>query len=405
MSLYDAFSIPPNPLAGTEFDRNIYRSVSSPTTGRVEVVTPFRGIDSETGALTNVFEIAYTQWGDKGPVVLMLHGVPTNRRQYLPIQKRLAPFCRTVSIDMLGMGESSKPLEYGTEDKIARIASRFGLPPADHKPWDWVFDTEYVDDVMETLYPGEKFVFVSDDWGSGISTHYAARYGSKRLIAHIGIDCIALDGYPVSEIQAIGRASQTKDQATFEQMMGSFDQTMVVILKQMVKYKNRVFNQYSLRNFKFPYMDVDYERSGADSLTMRLNYDAIRVLADRAAVLAPDLLLPFDRKNPKGVRFDQIDVPTAILWGVDGDPMMPDLQRFRLVYAHTNTYVQPIAIHDAGHLAGLDQPDRVAEAILSFIITIVGARGVADVFVGFDGIFKGDEKEFIAAMRQRLYKS
>ena len=31
---------------------------------------------------TDTFNIAFTTWGDKGPVVLFLHGVPANRRQW-----------------------------------------------------------------------------------------------------------------------------------------------------------------------------------------------------------------------------------------------------------------------------------------------------------------------------------
>ena len=69
----------------------------------------------------------------------------------------------------------------------------------------------------------------------------------------------------------------------------------------------------------FPYVDVDYERNPkgdgvtdvATSTTMGLKLHAIRVLADRAAILSPALLLPYEQeKNPEGVKYENITVPS-----------------------------------------------------------------------------------------------
>lgn len=401
-TLYEALNHQPNIDAGHEPDLSIYRDSTEPIHGIYRFRSKFTGqvLCSNNYFLTNEMEIAYTQRGDLGPLVLMLHGVPTNRRQYFPIQRRLAPFCRTITIDMLGMGESTKPRNYGlNQNDIAGI----------NQPWDWIFDTDYVESLMQELYPGEQFYFIADDWGAGISTHYAAKY-PNRLLGLINIDPIAFDGYPVSEIQAIGRASEIPvlnapemNDYKFKEIMGSFDQTMVQILKSMVK-KSEVFNQYNLRDFKFPYIDVDYERNimgnYANSLTLELKWEAIRVLADRASILAPVLLQPYDSDlNPRGVRFENITVPVAILWG-QCDNMMPSQQLYRYLWALKNASVSLIPIPDAGHLAALDQPDYVAEAILNFIIEKSGREEIADIFLGFSGIWKGDEKELIQDLRK-----
>jgi pimeloyl-ACP methyl ester carboxylesterase len=410
--MYEAFSHPPNPDWGTEPRTSIYRQVPSPENGLVKVLAPFSGIVKREGEYvkTDELDIAYTTWGDKGPVILFLHGVPTNRRQWRPVQERLAPFFRTAAIDMLGLGESDHPLEYGRDDDVERVAQGMGLPSADpnspYQPWDWVFDIDIVDQVMQSLFPEEKFIFVADDWGSGINSHYAAKYGSTRLLAQVQLDPITLDGYPVSEIQAIGRASMIKDEKQFRMAMGAIDQTMVQIFKTMVHKPDNVYNQYSLRTIKFPYIDVDYERNAyfdgedATSLTLRLKWDAIRVLADRSAILSPALLLPQDdRLNPKGVKYENIDVPVAILWG-EKDNMMPANQRNRLIYAHKNTIVFPVVIGEAGHFAATDQPDRVAEAIITFVIAVLGKDALADIYLGLDGIWKGDEAELIEDLRK-----
>jgi len=402
--MYDALSHPVDIDQGHEPDLSIYRDGGKPVHGKFPITTPFHGrISVGNGRYTqptNKMEIAYTQRGDKGPLVLLLHGVPTNRYQYFPIQKRLAPFCRTIAIDMLGMGQSTMPRMYGKE---SIDAGKAGI----NEPWDWVFDVDYVEQIMQGLYPGEKFYFVADDWGSGINSHYTAKYPGK-LLGYVQIDPIAFDGYPVAEIQAIGRASQIpivdEQDSKFKELMGAIDQTMVQIFKTMV-YDPNVFNQYSLRALKHPYVDVDYDRSkfrdgeDATTLTLRLKWEAIRVLADRAAILSPALLLPYDEiKNPKGVQFRKITSPTLILWG-SKDNMMNEMQRHRFKYAMPNAPVQIQRIPQAGHFSAIDQPDCVAEEILNFITLHSGKRVLADVFLGFDGIWKGDERVMIKDLR------
>lgn len=113
---YLALSHPQDSLASNEPNPNLYRKWGEPETG------------SWTWNTTEgrSFDIAYTAMGDRGVPVLFLHGVPTNRRQWYPVQRLCAPFCRTLSIDMLGMGKSSKPTDYATaRDDFERWKWRF----------------------------------------------------------------------------------------------------------------------------------------------------------------------------------------------------------------------------------------------------------------------------------------
>lgn len=415
MSLYQALSHPPT--GSTEPSLNLYRDPGKWKKGFVKIKAPFSGLlpfNRETGKPeeysldpniveyrnTKQFKIAYTQWGDKGPIILFLHGVPSNRDfGYYEIQKRVSPFCRTVSIDMLGMGESDSPRDYGVDQEMPPGS------PLGSRPWDWVHDVDYVDQVMKALYDEEKFYFFADDWGSGINSHYAAKY-NNRLLGFIQLDPIHATGYPVAEIQAIGRASLLDDQ-TFMMAMGAADQTIIQILKTMV-YNSAKFNQYTYRPILKIYVDMDYERSAyekgedASSLTLRLKFQKLRVLADRAAILSPALLLPYDPvKNPKGVKYDQIDAPTLILWGAD-DNMMPAEQVHSFANIMPNSSVNIVKIKNAGHFAGFDQPDIVAENILNFIRAISGVDSLADIFLGFTGIWQGNEEEMINDLR-RIY--
>ncbi|MBA3894302.1 MAG: alpha/beta hydrolase [Gemmatimonadales bacterium] len=403
-SLYSALSHAPVRAAGNRPDLSIYRAPGAASYGRFKFRAPAEGLVERDGPKgtqvewTDEFEIAFTKMGERGPLVLFLHGVPTNRAQWEDIQAHVSRFCETISIDMLGMGESSKPRQYGKKSD-----------QRDNDLWYWRNDVDYIEQLMQHEYPGRKFIFVADDWGSGINSHYAARY-PDRLDGFVQLDPIAFDGYPVNEIQAIGRASMIPNtpegDAMFAGAFGAFDQTLVQIYKTMV-YDPNVYNQYNLRRITFPYVDVDYERNGAGdgvtdvarSLTLRLKFHNCRVLADRAAILSPALLLPYDAKrNPEGVRYENITVPSLIMWG-EFDNMMPAAQTQRFANVLGTDDVQITYIPRAGHFAGTDQPDFVADTIVNFIRRVKGRQALADINLGNTGIWKGDERLMIGELR------
>jgi len=404
-SLYDALSHPPVRAAGNDVDLTIYRDPGPTRYGRFAFKAPWRGLvevggrNSGETAWTDDFEIAYTQIGDAGPLCLFIHGVPCNRGQWEEVQRYMARFCETISIDMLGMGESTQPRMYGHKEK-----------GPDNDCWHWQNDVDYIEQLMQSLYPGRKFVLIADDWGSGIASHYAAAH-NDRLLALVHFDAITFDGYPVNEIQAIGRASQIPNtpegDQMFAQAFGAFDQTLVQILKTMV-FDPNVYNQYKLRLLTFPYVDVDYERNGAGdgvtdvakSTTMQLCLHNMRVLADRAAILSPALLLPHHpSKNPNGCDYSKITVPCLIGWG-QYDNMMPAAQTQRFAHVLGTDDVQVHYIPYAGHFAHTDQPLYVADTMINFIRRVVGRSNMADINLGNEGIWKGDEREMIADLRK-----
>ncbi|WP_161954096.1 alpha/beta fold hydrolase [Candidatus Methylomirabilis limnetica] len=403
-SFYTQLSHAPVRAAGNDVDLSIYRKAGEPTYGKFQYKAPAEGLvqvngsHSEKFEWTDNFEIAYTKVGSKGPLVLFLHGVPTNRAQWEDIQRHVGRFCETIAIDMLGMGESTQPRQYGKKkDK------------GDNDRWYWKHDADYIEKLMQHEYPGRKFIFVADDWGSGIASHHAAKH-NDRLDALVQLDPIAFDGYPVNEIQAIGRASMIPNtpegDARFAAAFGAFDQTLALIYKTLV-HDPAVFNQYKLRRLTFPYVDVDYERNGtgdgvtdvAKSTTLRLKMHNIRVLADRAAILSPALLLPYDAKrNPEGVKYEDITVPTLIMWG-EYDNIMPaaQTQRFANVLGTDNVHITYVP--RAGHFAGIDQPRFVADTIVNFIRRVKGRKALADINLGNEGIWKGDERLLIEELR------
>ena len=205
--MYEALLCPINNFEGHIVRADVYRKSSPPKNGVFSFKSKFHGWikdKNDNYILTNNFNIGYTEWGDKGPIILLLHGVPSNRRVKLPIQELLSPFCRTIAIDMLGMGgeETSLPQLYGCSENMGVHDGK----PDDPSAWDWVYDTEYIMKLMNEKYCDEKFFFQADDWGGGILSHFIDKYPNATC-GPIWIDPIAFDGYPVAEIQALGRSS------------------------------------------------------------------------------------------------------------------------------------------------------------------------------------------------------
>jgi hypothetical protein len=167
-TFYSALSHTPVRAAGNRIDLSVYRAAGethydvfkykAPAEGLIQVGGP----QSTDTVWTDNFEIAYTKVGNRGPLVLLLHGVPCNRAQWEEVQRFLGRFCETIAIDMLGMGESSQPRLYGRKDD-----------PDNETQWHWVNDVAYVEQLMQHEYPERKFIFIADDWGSGIASHYA----------------------------------------------------------------------------------------------------------------------------------------------------------------------------------------------------------------------------------------
>ena len=428
--MYSALSKKPNKFEGHQPKLDIYRKAPPPQDGTFKFKSKFHGMIRDVDGKwyeTNEFSIGYTQWGDKGPICLLLHGVPTNRNAKFPIQELLSPFCRTISIDMLGMGgddedgnpSTSMPQLYGKREGM----SIFDGKPDDPSAWDWINDCDYIHDLMNDLYSGEKWFFQADDWGGGILSQYIAKYPTD-LLGSIWVDPIAFDGYPVNEIQAFGRAAMIpredvcddcgnvqEEDVKFKTLMGAADQTMVQIFKTMVE-RQEVYNQYSLKEITRAYVENDYERSkskdgeDANSLTLKLKYDNMRTLCERAARLEPAQLLPFDCSlNPKGVDYSKFRGHACVLWS-RREKMMPSAQKWRFKSVLTNA--QSVEIHtidNSDHFLETDQPAQVAENMYSFISNVVGLGKMGDICLGLDPLvlWKGDERQMIEDLR-KLWK-
>ncbi len=428
--LYKLMSLPPNKFHGNYPRLEIYEKSEGPKDGFFEWESEYfigevlEGNDydliSDNEKTTNTFKIAYTKWGNwsagkkGGPILLFLHGVPAGRSQYYPLQALLSPFYRTISISLLGLEGSDKPLNFrrkGLEKKQARDKN------GHYQAWIWSTDVEYIEALRKSMFPNEKFFFYADDWGAGPALFYAARY-NEHLLA-LGLqNPIFLDGYPVPEIQTIGLAALLEAKA-FMMAMANFNSVLTQILKTMVHNPDEKFNQWSMRHILRTYFDNDYDRnknfgelnSSATSMTLRPKFRAIRSLCERSTILSSSLLLPKTtidfgdtrgEENDYGVNYNRITVPVLINWG-DKDNMMPTNQLWRASYLFNNTRVQVRKVPGAGHFSNIDKPKLIAENIIAFTMEKFGNTSIAQPFLGLTGIWKGDEERLKKGLERVLY--
>lgn len=87
------------------------------------------------------------------------------------------------------------------------------------------------------------------------------------------------------------------------------------------------------------------------------------------------------------------------MWG-EHDTMMPAAQSHRFANVLGTDDVQTTLIPDAGHFAHTDQPEKVAGTIIDFVRRVAGRAHLGHIFLGYQGIWKGDERHMIAALRQ-----
>ena len=454
-----------------------YNFVGGPETGstkmeealEVRVVDPYE-TDYKKMVITNRFFIACTSFGDpasmkKAPPYLLAHGVPANRFQQFGVAKRLAALGHYVVLfDLLGMGQSDKPLFYGeTAANLARIQQ--GTMKADSDAylqyWKWYYDVSYIEEVARSVFGDLPFNFYADDWGAAPAMWYASVYGSKRLTSCGVWAPIALSGYYTPEIGTIGRADKGAGQAAdkmaamlgisdpeqvsnlkqlfFEMGMASFPQSLLTILKGMTK-TNDVWSQRVATTF-FPYMVGSYVktmRKGHNEHGRRRRGDDIReYYAETGGMEQQDHTHVWvwdddgDFVNPlnQPAKIPAIQVlsqRSAILsskltlpWHPERNPEGIRLRKidvpFHCIFGDSDNMMKveqgwrfmeamPCAfferIANAGHFVAMDQPDVLAERIVAFQKFVYGAN-VSRAFVGWAGkLWLSDEENFVRSMKK-----
>jgi 2-hydroxymuconate-semialdehyde hydrolase len=122
-------------------------------------------------------ELAYVDEGE-GPPVLLLHGFPTSAHLWRDLVPILAPRFRAVAPDLLGYGDSDKPLE-----AAVHVRAQAG----------------YVREMLDALEL-ERVAVIGHDIGGGIAQLLAFEGLVETLVL---IDSVSLDSWPIEGVRMI----------------------------------------------------------------------------------------------------------------------------------------------------------------------------------------------------------
>jgi len=110
-------------------------------------------------------EMAYVEVGQGDPIVL-LHGNPTSSYLWRNVLPHLQPLGRCIALDLIGMGDSDKLPNSGTDS------------------YRFVEHRRYLDALLDALDVRERVTFVIHDWGSALGFDWANRHrGAVKGIA------------------------------------------------------------------------------------------------------------------------------------------------------------------------------------------------------------------------------
>ncbi|MDO6748163.1 alpha/beta fold hydrolase [Gilvimarinus sp. 1_MG-2023] len=144
--------------------------------------------------------IAYMDQGE-GPVVILLHGIPTSGLLWRNIVPTLAQSHRVIVPDMLNYGRSDKPLDSNVSiaaqsDVLLRLMDALGIRSAD---------------------------LVAHDIGGGVAQILATRH-PERINRLVLADAVCFDSWPIPEFEPLQKPEAENDMSPeeLEKMLRDF---------------------------------------------------------------------------------------------------------------------------------------------------------------------------------------
>lgn len=263
--------------------------------------------------------VSVLRGGAGDEAVVMLHGLGGTKASFLPTARALAPRYRVVAPDLLGHGESAKPV--GRYD-----------PP---------FYSRFVLDLMDALGI-ERAHLIGNSMGGRIALEVSLRHPDRVRSAALLCPAVALMSW-----------------RQFVPVMRFVRPELAVV---PARFPRRMLIRGMRRLFAKPERLPDsWYEAGADEMT-RLWRDP----RTRVAVAASLRALYLDEPHGPGgfwTRLEGIERPAMFVWG-EFDPLVP--ARFS---AHVEERLPGCSVifEDCGHVPQFEHPDRTHGRLLDFL--------------------------------------
>ena len=257
-------------------------------------------------------ELAFQRAG-KGRPVLLVHGITTYSFIWKDILPGLAEDHDVVAVDLLGSGDSDKPLDvsYGITSQV-----------------------ELLEAFTQALGFG-PFAFVGHDIGGGIAQRFAVQH-PERLTHAAVINGVAYDFWPVQPIIAM-RTPSIRQLAMATLDLGAFD----LIVKRGVFHKDRITPDLMAYFWK--------------PMGTRLGRKAFLHFAES-----------LDNRDLTSISEElrRTQVPFLILRGQDDVYLSSEIS-YKLHREIPGSRL--VVVSEAGHFIQIDQPERVVAELRAFL--------------------------------------
>ncbi len=256
--------------------------------------------------------IAYADEGS-GPVVLLVHGIPTSALLWRKIIPDLARTHRVIAPDLLNYGNSDKPLRADVSIAAqARILA--GL--------------------LDALGIGSVDL-VAHDIGGGVAQIFAVAH-PERVRKLVLSSSVCFDSWPIPEFLPLQKPEAERDMS-----LGDFTGMMRGFLPQGVRRPERLSDE-AMEMILAPWTGEEGKRALFRNFR-RLNPEYTMAIADSLPLIAHE---------------------TLILWGRE-DPFQKP--RFAELLAETIPNSRLVWIEDAAHWLMEEKPREVSAALTAFL--------------------------------------
>ena len=247
------------------------------------------------------------------PIVVMIHGFTGSKENWYPLAERLQGKYRLLIPDLPGWGDSErKPgADYGFGAQAARVAA-----------------------FIEALSPGQPVVLLGHSMGGGIAALVAARY--PRLVAKVGL------------LDAAG-VRFADNQFGVDVLAG--------------KNPFAVNDEASLHR----YIDIVFYRQQSKPWIPWPASAGLIEMRKRSAAFEQSVLDEIGRGPEQfapGAEAVNIHQPTLLLWGRQDAVIDPSAMA---LFARKIPQAHQVLVEDAGHMALMEQPAAVADAVVQLI--------------------------------------
>lgn len=346
----------------------------------------YRHSENDNWMKSTEYTLKYSRWkpketeSNKNPQkLLLLHDALDSRKGWWCTQKLLSPFFDTISVDLLGSGESMKPR---------------GLSNGQKFPWLYKAHALYLNDMVNAVWPGENFYVAGVGWGAQIAACMASMNNKVTGFIMINPPGFIENNHPEAHYLDFYHLRNIQSDEKFDQLevcMTSRARDILVLglSSNDIGYSGR--DNVTSSNIKLlleQYMDLDRQR----------------VMIDQIVYMAENKLQEFPKikGNPNGLEISTIKAPCLIISG-GNDIFYPPEHRNLYSLVYYNSVVETSFFPEIGHFAHIENPRIIAECILDFIREKSGPTSLIRPFIGFIGGSQGNEQSIMKAMH-RFYK-